>query len=99
MVFRYDDETVHEGNWRDAPGYGLQTIVYHDPYDGPTLRHQGDYYRLDDSGAVIAMDYDSLMRHIVGELGLVKVGSMCSHEKYDRIFQAAKADRARLGAG
>ena len=98
MTFRYDDETSFEGNWQDAPGYGVQTITYNDSYDGPSLRHQGDYYRFDGS-AVVAMDYDSLIRYIVDDLGLVKVGSMCSHETYDRIFQAAKADRARLGAG
>ena len=98
MIFRYDDETAFEGEWQDAPGYGVQTIVYDDPYDGPTIRHQGDYYRLDNA-AVVAMDYDSLIRYVVDDLGLVKVGSMCSHEKYDRIFQAAKTDRVRLGAG
>ena len=98
MIFRYDDATSFEGDWQDAPGYGLQTIVYDDPFDGPTLRHQGDYYRLDD-GAVIAMDYDSLIRFVVDELGLVKVGSMCSHARYVRIMQASKADLARLGAG
>ena len=98
MAFRYDDETSFEGDWHDAPGYGVQTIVYADSYDGPTLRHHGNYYRLD-NGAVVAMDYDSLMRYIVDDLGLVKVGSMCSHAKYVRIMQAAKADRQRLGSG
>ena len=93
---RYDDETMVEGGWQDAPGWGVQTVVYIDPIDGPALRHQGDFYRVDETGEVVAMDLMSLLRFVVDDLGVVKVGSMCTRSKFDRIFQAAKADRDSL---
>ena len=95
-LVRYDDETLVEDEWENIPGWGVQTIVYIDPSDGPVLRHQGDFYRLDESGEVVGMDLMSLLRFVVDDLGVVKIGSMCSRMKFDRIFQAAKADRDSL---
>jgi hypothetical protein len=95
-LIRYDDETLVEGEWQDAPGWGVQTVVYDDPVDGPTLRHQGDFYRVDETGAVVAMDLMSLLHFVVDELCIVKVGTMCSRTKFDHIYQAAKADQDSL---
>ena len=52
MIIRYADNSTFEGTWEDAPGYGVQTIVYYDPgMDDVVLRHQGDFTRLDDDRA------------------------------------------------
>ena len=96
MFFRYANDERVECDWPDAPGYGIQTIVFVDPVNGPALRHQGDYYRLDDDGDVVAMDYDSLMRWLVDDLKIVKIGSMVSREKWKRIYQHGKEDLVEL---
>lgn len=84
MRFYYDDGSVFEGEWQDAPGWGVQVIHW----DGK-VRHQGDFYRLED-GEPVAMDLFSLLHYVVNELGLVKVGYMQSHDRYDEIYQRAK---------
>lgn len=107
MIFRYDDLSRFEGDWHDAPGYGVQTIAYTDPETGrATLRHgggpgrgRGDFYRLDDDGTVVAMDYNSLIRYVVDDLRLVKVGSMISSHQWEKVYQLAKQDRDSLGDG
>ncbi len=91
MIIRYDDGTVFEGEWEDAPGYGVQTIAFEDPIDGPTFRHQGDYYRQDEDGDVVAMGYDSMIKHFV-DSGQLKVGTMMSKRKFNSVYQRAKDD-------
>lgn len=106
MIFRYDDLSKFEGDWQDAPGYGLQTVAYINPHTGePTLRHgagrrgRGDYYRVDDDGMVVAMDYDSLIRWLVDDLKLIKVGSMVGYYQWQRVQALAMADRDGLEDG
>jgi hypothetical protein len=106
VIIRYADLSRFEGEWYDAPGYGVQTIAYNDPQAGPILRHgggpgrgSGDFYRVDDDGAVIAMDYNSLIHYVVDELGLVKVGSMVGQHQWQRIMELGMADRDSLRGG
>lgn len=89
---RYADGGLYEGDWRNAPGYGVQTIVYPEAGD-VTLRHQGHFFRLDNDGCVVAMDWVSLLHYVIDDLRIVKAGSMVSRDKYAEILQAAKADR------
>jgi hypothetical protein len=90
----------YDGEWQDAPGYGVQTIAYIDPQTGrPTLRHNGDYYRVDDDGMVVAMDHDSLIRWLVDDLKLIKVGSMVGYYQWQRVHELAMKDRDSLGSG
>lgn len=91
MIFRYDDGTVFEGEWEDAPGYGVQTIAFEDPIDGFTFRHQGHYYRRDEDGDVVGMGYDSMVKFFV-DSGQLKVGTMMSKRKWDVTYQRAKDD-------
>ncbi len=82
MIFRYDDDSVFDGEWEDAPGYGVQFISFYEPVkDHPVLRHQGDFYRLDDDGSVVAMDMQSLLRYVADDLVLVERKSLTSDTK------------------
>ena len=85
--FYYADNSEYEGNWKDAPGRGVQVIAW----DG-NIRHQGDFYREENSEPV-AMDYDSMLHYVVEELCVVKVGYMLGSKKWNDVFQRAKADR------
>lgn len=96
MIIRYDTDERFKGSWNKASGWGVQTVAFVDPVNGPTLRHQGDYYRLDEDGDVVAMDYDSMMRWLVDDLKIVKVGSMVSRHKWKQIYAHAREDLAEL---
>ena len=99
MIFRYDNNKKVECGWSEAPGWGLQTVAFVDPENGPTLRHQGHggtYYRLDEDGDVVVMDRDDLLHHIVNVLKIVKVGTMVSREKWQQIYQRGREDRIEL---
>lgn len=97
MIFRYDDDTVFNGEWQDAPGYGLQTISYVDPVVGhPVIRHQGHFFREDEDGSVVNMDMQSLLRYVVDDLKVVKVGSMVSPDKWKTIYEHGTQDRDSL---
>ena len=98
MIFRYDDDSLFDGSWEDAPGWGVQTVVFDDPIHGPTLRHQGDFYRQDDNGEVIAIDLFTLLRYVVDELKLVKVGTMVGRKRFNKIRQEAKQDLVKMRA-
>ena len=89
---RYADNSLYTGDWANAPGYGAQTIVYQDG-DTIVLRHQGDFYRVDDDGCVVGMDLVSLLHYVIDDLKLVKAGSMVSQKKWDSIYRTAMADR------
>ena len=91
-AIRYADNSLYKGAWKHAPGYGVQTIVYSE-WDDVVLRHQGDFYRLDDGGCVVAMDWVSLLHYVIDDLRIVKAGAMVSRAKYTEIMQAAKSDR------
>lgn len=101
VIVRYDDLSRFEGDWEDAPGYGVQTIAYIAPA-GPDMKHgagragTGDFYRLDDDGTIVGMDYNSLIRYVVDELKIVKVGSMVSRDRWQQVYQLGKKDRDSL---
>ena len=82
----YADESVYEGDWQDAPGWGVQVITTDE-----RIRHQGSYYRLEDDEPV-AMDYDDLLYYIVEELRLVKVGYMLGTKKWKKVFRQASEE-------
>ncbi|MHA2264517.1 MAG: hypothetical protein ACXAEN_19150 [Candidatus Thorarchaeota archaeon] len=94
MKFYYPDGTIFEGDWEDAPGWGLQIIEFDDGTPSPALRHQGEYYRMED-GEPVAMDYDSLMYYVVEELKIVKVGHMLGTKRWKELFEEAQANRVR----
>ena len=92
---RYADNSLYTGDWASAPGYGVQTIVYPDG-DTIVLRHQGDFYRVDDDGCVVGMDLVSLLHYVIDDLNLVKAGSMVSRTKYVDIMAGARADQKNM---
>ncbi len=97
MIFRYDDNSVFKGEWKDAPPYGVQFVSYFDSVkEHPVLRHQGDFYRVDEDGSVVAMDMQSLIRYVADDLKVIKVGSMVSQHKWTEIYNHATQDRDSL---
>ena len=97
MIFRYADGSVFEGEWEDAPGYGIQTIVYHDAsMNDVVLRQDGDFYRVDDDGCIVTMDWVSLLNYVIDDLRIVKAGSMISRAKYAETMLGARADQKAM---
>lgn len=112
VIVRYADESKFDGEWEVAPDFEIQTISYVDPNGMAILRHQGDYYRLEDSEivphayhAVVFAAYQAEFkpnRH--PELELIdwatengfKKGSMIGSEKWKRIYSMGTADRDSL---
>lgn len=97
----YSDGTTFssaDGGWEDAPGWDVQAVVYRDPIVGWAIRHQGDFFRLDDDGTVVGMDVAGLLDWTVNELG-IKAGRMLSQQKFAAIRQRAKDNMAELKRG
>lgn len=64
VKIRYANTSLFEGSWEDAPAYEVQTICYQDPTGQITIRHGGDYYKLED-GEVIPKDRIGLITEAV----------------------------------
>lgn len=88
-----------DGAWEDAPDRDVQVVLFRDAMTGWAVRHGGDYFRLAENGAVVAMDETGMIDHVVHELGAVKQGRMLTQAGFDRVYQQAKADMAALKAG
>lgn len=86
-----------DGAWEDAPGWDVQVILFRDRVTTWQMRHQGDFFRLDDDGAVVGMDVTGLLDWVVNELG-IKAGRMLSRDKFDIVYQQAKRDMMELKA-
>jgi hypothetical protein len=86
-----------DGAWEDAPGWDVQVILFRDPIVGWAIRHQGDFFRLDDDGTVVCMDMTGLLDWAVNELGM-KAGRMLSRDKFGAVYQRAKRDMLELQA-
>lgn len=84
--------------WEDADGWEAQVFIFEDKDVKFAMRHGADYFRLDDDGTVVGMDLIGLIDYVVNVLGIVKVGSMLSREKFDEIYQRAKQDMMSMKA-
>jgi len=93
----YEQGTMDE--WKDTRGWDAQVILFNDPITGWTLRQSGDFYRLDEDGSAVAMDFLSMLQYVVDDLGVVKVGKMLSRDHWDQVYQAAKIIRDKLRTG
>ncbi len=96
MIFRYWDNSSFEGQWENAPGWGVQTIAFDHPIKGASLRHQGDFYREGEHGDVVRMDERSLLIWLVEDLKTVKVGAMLDSSQWEAVYNAGKVDRDSL---
>lgn len=84
-------------SWEEAPGYDCQAVLFRDPQNGWTIRHQADYYYLNQEGAIIGMTgLDSLLDYVINVLGVVKQGRMLSKAQWEMVFQQAKRLRSQL---
>ena len=98
IIYYSDGSTFSsdEGDWADAPGWGCQVVLFRDSIVKCGIRHDRDYYRLDEDGTVVGMDFVGLIDYVVEMLGVVKVGRMLTQAEYKRIYQQAVDDRADL---
>lgn len=101
IIYYSDGSTFSslDGSWEDAPGWGCQVVLFRDPIVKYGIRHQGDFYRLDPDGTVVAMDMVSFLDHVMRVLGVVKAGSMLSQGEFDKVYQRAVEDRLKLQTG
>ena len=90
-IFYGDGSTFSniDGDWKDAPGWGVIAIVYRDPEDGWAIAHQGDFYVIAENGTVVPIGSDGLLDYAVNVLGM-KSGRMVDRITFQRIFQDAK---------
>lgn len=112
VIIRYADGSKFGGDWYDAPAFEVQTISYVDPNGMAILRHQGDWYELQ-NGEIIAIAYHALVvrayangfkpkRQPDKELSEwatdqgYKMGSMVGSEKWKKIYSMGTADRDSL---
>ena len=86
MKFYYPNGKIFEGDWEDAPGWGIKVITTED-----RIRHQGSYFRLED-GEPVAMDHDDLLYYVVEELKVIKVGYMLGTKQWKEVFDEARED-------
>lgn len=63
-IFRYDDFSVFDGEWDDAPVWGVQTIAFQSNLSGAEFCHQGDFYFVDENGEVAGCDHSTIMTHM-----------------------------------
>jgi len=89
----YADGTVWRGQFEKAPSHNVQVLIYAEPTldGGPAMTHQGDYFRQEEDGSVVAMDYDSLMTWLTEDLKIVKVGSMVSTSRWRTVYGMAQS--------
>lgn len=101
IIYYSDGSTFSsdDGAWEDAPGWDCQVVLFRDPIVKWGIRHQGDFYRLDPDGTVVAMDMVGFLDHIMRVVGVVKAGSMLSQDKYAKIYNQAVDDRLKLQQG
>lgn len=88
-----------DGVWEDAPGWDVQVVLFSDPVTQWAMRHGGDFFRLADDGTVVSMDLIGMIDYVVNVLGMVKAGRMLTRAEFDKVYQRAKADMAKLKAG
>ena len=112
VLVRYHDGSLFDGDWFDAPVWGVVTISYFDEQRGfPMIRHQGDYYHLAEDGTVIGVDGVTVRFHMMQagyepESGFdvttwasennYKIGVYLGDHEYGRIYQLGKGDRDSL---
>ena len=101
IIYYSDDSTYsnEDGAWVDAPGWGVQVVLFRDSDLRWAIRHGGDFFRLADDGTAVSMDQVGMLDWVINELGCVKAGRMLTRVEFDRVYQQAKADMARLKAG
>ena len=98
-IIYYSDGTTfssNDGDWKDAPGWDCQVVLFRDPIVKWGIRHNADFFRLDADGTVVGMDNISFLQHVMNTLGMVKAGNMLSQGEFDKVYQKAVADRRTL---
>ncbi len=98
----YDDETTFEGNWKDAPAYGV--LFIEDWLSETKLIHMGaDYYLMRD-GSIMNFRLKDLHQHLVLgiEPGALKFGRWTSNEIWQkvhkRVFPGETVGRGQFGS-
>ena len=83
----YDDETVFEGAWKDAPSNG---VLFIEDWIGKTkLVHMGSDYYLMRDGTIMSFRLADLHQHLVLGLdaGSIKFGRWTSNDVWQRIHK------------
>lgn len=88
----YDDYSVFsslDGTWEDAPGWGIQAIVYRNVETGWSPVTTDDYYiRLED-GSFLGIGENALVDYVVNVWKRAKVGRMISREEFAKVHGLA----------
>ncbi len=77
----YDDETTYEGDWNDAPAYGVLFV------QEPKMVHMGADYYLKHDGSIMNFRLKDLHQHLVLgiEPGAIKFGRWTSNEIWKKV--------------
>ena len=88
--------TDEQGSWAEAPSRDVQFVLFRDHQTGWTLRHGGDFFRMDSSGQPVCMDTPGMIDHVTHDLGVVKQGKMLSSDHWQALFRRAVLLRKEL---
>lgn len=81
----YSDQSVFsnlDGTWEEAPGFGIQAIVYKSKETGWSIATDGHYYTRLSDGSFLPLGFDALMDYVVNVWGVAKIGRMISRDEY-----------------
>ena len=102
-IIHYSDGTTFssdDGEWKDAPGWDCQVVLFRDPIVKWGIRHDADYFYLARDGTVVGIyGTVALVDFVTNVLGVVKVGRMLTQYDFTEVMRKATADRAALQAG
>lgn len=97
LMFRiyYGDETIFEGEWKNAPTWNVVDVMQMDEVnDRPYHQSNKDYY-IQREGKIVGVDFIGLIDHLVNELGVVKVGRTIDTRRFLKIRAQADKDFGR----
>ena len=88
----YDDKTIYDnrdGSFEDAPGWGVQAIVYQARETGWSILGRGDNFHRLPSGIVIPIGSDAIQEWSVNVWKTVKAGRMMDRLSYAEVHGLA----------
>ena len=91
QIFYGDGSTFNsdDGDWEDAPANDVQVVIFKEN-DRWVLRHGGDFFRMDEDGAIVNLDIFGLVDYAVNVIGHIKQGRFLSTKKFHIVRQEAK---------
>ena len=94
----YYDLCTYEGPYQDAPKYGVICILQENQENSFHIVSGAPYYMyLDDEWTgVYQNDLIDFVIHNLGEIKKVIMGRIVTKKQFHKIFEQAKADRAKM---